>query len=302
MGIPPCHLDKSLCLCYLKEKSPCERSKAVKVGILIKPGIKEGKQLAQKLERWLKARGAKAYSTEMDMRKGKTLPRGLDLLIVLGGDGTMLYAASLVGQSGVPVLGVNLGGLGFLTEVKKTELFPLLKKFLAGKVHLEERMMLKASVDTGRTKRGFFALNEFTIAKKTLSRMIELETRVDGIYLASFRADGLIVSTPTGSTAYCMAAGGPIVHPSMQCLVLIPICAHTLTSRPLVVPASSAVEVRLRIPGTEAHLTVDGRNGMKLKRDQRLVIKAAEEGLALINSPSMDYYAILHTKLHWGDR
>lgn len=274
----------------------------MKVGVLIKPGIKEGKQFSKKLGAWLKARGVEVLAGEKLARSGKKLPPGLDLLIVLGGDGTLLYAASIVGQSRIPVLGVNLGGLGFLTEVKKGELFPLLRKFLAGKVQPEERMMLKASALSGKRARNFFALNEFTVAKSALSRMIELEARVDGVYLTSFRADGLIVSTPTGSTAYCLAAGGPIVHPAMHCLILIPICAHSLTNRPLVVPATSDVEVRLKTPGAEAYLTADGRIGMKLKERQRLEIRAAEKSLSLVTSPSMDYYSILHTKLHWGDR
>jgi NAD+ kinase len=163
-------------------------------------------------------------------------------------------------------------------------------------------MMLQATVQAGNRRRRFIALNEFTIAKSTLSRMIELEARVDGIYLTSFRADGLIVSTPTGSTAYCLSAGGPIVHPSMNCLVFIPICPHSLTSRPLVVPASSEIELRLQRRDTAAYLTVDGGSGMKLKERQGVKIRAAEKGFHLITSPSMDYYSILHTKLRWGYR
>jgi NAD+ kinase len=225
---------------------------------------------------------------------------GLDLIVVLGGDGTLLYAVSLLGDRRVPILGVNLGGLGFLTEIKQEEMFSVLAEILAGKIQPEDRMMLKAAIHNAQGSHQLQALNEFVIIKDSPSRMIELETRVDGVYVTKFRADGLLVSTPTGSTAYCMAAGGPIVHEHMRCLILIPICAHTLTTRPLVVPDRSTVEVTLVTQQSHVHLAVDGREGLRLGPGETVTITAAPD-LKLYGSPSMNYYEILRTKLRWGE-
>ena len=262
---------------------------------------------ARELCAWLAGRADEVRAVPEIARELGAIPcpepdlvAGLDLFVVLGGDGTLLHAVSLLNDRRVPILGVNMGGLGFLTEIKQEEMFSVLAEILAGKIQPEGRMMLQAAIHNAQGNHKLQALNEFAIVKDALSRMIELEARVDGVYVTKFRADGLLVSTPTGSTAYCMAAGGPIVHEHMRCIILIPICAHTLTTRPLVVPDGSTVEVTLVTPQSHVHLTVDGRDGLRLEPGDTVAITAAPD-LKLYGSPSLNYYEILRTKLRWGE-
>lgn len=264
----------------------------MKVGILFKQNSKKAVQLAEKVKAFLKKRFCPYI-----ILNGKKRIKGLDLILVLGGDGTLLYTASLVGEKGVPILGVNLGGLGFLTEIKEEELFLELEKFFSGKLKIENRMLL--SVRIGKNQR-YLALNDLMVGKTELGKMVEIELKVDGYELTRFRADGIIVSTPTGSTAYCLAAGGPIVHPNLSCIILTPICAHSLSLKPLVIPANSKILIKARSKKGEVYLYVDGRKGKRLASGDELHISSAQAPLKLVGSPSMNYYEILRAKLGWG--
>ena len=231
------------------------------------------------------------------------LPAQVDLLLVLGGDGTLLSMARLVGDLGVPILGVNLGGLGFLTALTKDELFPALEAFLAGELVIEERVMLAAQVwRQGERLSEYAALNDVVITKSAMSRIIRLEVAVDGDFATGYRADGLILSTPTGSTAYSLATGGPILEPTLSAIVVAPICPHTLTHRPIVVPGNAAIHVTLRSFGDTVILIPDGQPGVRLNNGDK--VEARDYGLpvSLIKVPSRSYYEILRDKLKWGER
>ncbi len=264
----------------------------MKVGLLLKQGSKEAKGLAKKVQVFLKRHSCPHYQIT-----DKLTGANPDLILVLGGDGTLLYAAGLVGEKGIPILGVNLGGLGFLTEVQEEELFFLLGKGLQGEFPIEERMLLKA--ETGGDQ--YLALNDLVLEKSPVSRMIEVELKVDGHELSRFRGNGIIISTPTGSTAYGMAAGGPIVDPRISSLSLIPLCPHSLAIRPLVIPAHSKISLRFQARDRgEVFLVVDGRPGGKISSQEQIKVSAAGNPLRLVCSPTMNYYEILRTKLGWG--
>jgi NAD+ kinase len=280
----------------------------VKVGIVVRQDSELARARAKELCGWLRGRVQEIRAVpELAAELGAApfgevdLFDGLDLIVALGGDGTLLHAVSRNPDPRVPILGINVGALGFLTEVKQEEMLAVMADVLAGKIQPQERMMLQAAIVNADGGRRMLALNEFSISKDALSRMIELEARVDGIYVTKFRADGLVMATPTGSTAYCMAAGGPIVHQDMRCIILIPLCAHTLTTRPLVVPDRSRVQVTLVTRDSHVHLTADGREGVRLESGDTVTITPAAQNLRLFGSPSMNYYEILRTKLGWGE-
>jgi NAD+ kinase len=236
-------------------------------------------------------------------RVASLLDAGLDLIIVLGGDGTLLSVARTAQAEGIPLLGVNLGSLGFLTETALDRLDPVLDAVFAGACTLEERSMLEASVRHGAGERGPFAvLNDAVITKASLARMIEIEAAVDGAYLTTYRADGLIVATPTGSTAYSLAAGGPIVYPDTEAIVITPICPHTLTHRSLVVPGRMAVEVSVRSGERDIHLTLDGQTGVALEPADRVVIRTARARTRIVHVPGHEWFGVLRQKLKWGER
>jgi len=224
-----------------------------------------------------------------------------DVLVVLGGDGTLLAASHLVDRP-VPVLGVNFGSLGFLTEITMAELYPTLEGVLGGDYRFEERRMLRARVqqrDTPDTTGD--VLNDVVVTKAALSRIIELDVAVDGLFVSAFRADGLIVSSPTGSTAYNLAAGGPILHPTLDAVVLTPICPHMLTNRPLVVSDRSSIEVRLRAGReSDAHLTLDGQRGFPLRGGDVVTVTRSPRTIRLVKA-QRDYFEVLRTKLKWGE-
>ncbi len=221
---------------------------------------------------------------------------------MLGGDGTLLSMARLVGDLGVPILGVNLGGLGFLTALTVEELFPALEACLRGEMVIDERMMLAAAVvRQGERLTEYVALNDVVITKSAMSRIINLEVAVDGKLATAYRADGLIVSTPTGSTAYCLSAGGPIVFPTMDAVVLTPICSHTLTNRPIVLPGGVAIEVTL-LSDQDVALTLDGQVSLALKRSDIVEIRPAAARIRLLRPPQKHFFSVLRTKLKWGER
>lgn len=227
-----------------------------------------------------------------------------ELVVVLGGDGTLISVARLFSGKEVPIVGVNLGSLGFLTEITVDELYPLLERCLSSAPRVSERMMLEVSLSReGGEMETWHVLNDMVINKGALARIVDLETRVNRHFLATFKADGLIVSTPTGSTGYSLAAGGPIIHPLMSCIVITPICPHTLTNRPIVVTDDSIVSITIASPYDEkVYLTLDGQVGFKLKQGDTVEVRRALKTTALIMSTERDYFEILRTKLKWGER
>lgn len=283
-----------------------------RIGIVAKPSKPEAEPVLRDLVAWLRERGREVMldreAAAIFPGAGPGLSRAevvawADLVVGLGGDGTILSVARLVGSREVPILGVNLGGLGFLSEVTLDELFPTLEAVLRNEFGVSRRLTLTARVlRGGEPIASYEALNDAVITKTALSRIVDLEAHVNGEYVATFRADGLIVSTPTGSTAYCLAAGGPIIYPTLPALVIIPICPHTLTNRPLVVPDSSMVEIVQGSTGEDVHLTVDGQVGVGLQRRDVVALKRSDRTIALIKSPKLNYFELLRTKLKWGER
>jgi NAD+ kinase len=226
-----------------------------------------------------------------------------DLVIVLGGDGTLIHAARLLAGRPVPLLGVNLGSLGFMSEIPSREVFPVLDEVLAGKFKVESRMklacrLLRAEEVVIQDE----VLNDVVINKGALARIGDHETLVDGHYVTTFKADGVIVATPTGSTAYSMSAGGPIVHPAVDSMILTPICPHALTQRPIVIPGDQVISVTIKGDAAEFYLTFDGQAGLALQEGDRLEVQRSPNRVLLIRNPRLDYFGMLRQKLRWGER
>jgi NAD+ kinase len=258
---------------------------------------------------WLEARGvevffesasAQTFSMARAALSAREFASRIDMACVFGGDGTLLHAARLVGGSGVPILGVNLGALGFLTEVNLEDLHAAFEKILSGRYHLESRMMLRIEVYRGsETAARCLALNDAVINKGAISRMIELEVSVNSQVVTVTRADGLIISTPTGSTAYSLSAGGPILYPTLEAFIITPICPHTLTNRPVVVPDEAVVDLKLR-HGSDVMLTVDGQVGLPLQAGDTLKVLKAEASIRLVQLGGSAFFRLLREKLKWG--
>ena len=226
-----------------------------------------------------------------------------EMIICLGGDGTLLRVARLVGDHEVPILGVNLGGLGFLTETTLNELDRVLEAVIRGAYKKDERGVLKAAViRRGEKMAEFMVLNDAVINKGALARIIDIEVTIDGEHLTTFKADGLIISTPTGSTAYNLSAGGPIVYPSLHCIIITPICSHTLTNRPIVIPDDVMIRALLKTRQQEVFLTLDGQQGFPLEFEDIVELHRAKSRIFLVKSPYRNYYAMLKEKLNWGKR
>jgi len=226
-----------------------------------------------------------------------------DLLVVLGGDGTILRASRQAGPRGIPVLGVNLGGFGFLAEVGIRELKEVIPRLLRGDYALDERMMLEAVVERGEQKiEGFLALNDMVVTKGGYARLLRLRTYINGEHLATYPADGLIVSTPTGSTAYSLSAGGPIVHPRVEVILVTPICPHMLHARSVVVSGDDTVTVEFAGGVEGAMLTVDGQEGFPLQGGDRVVVRRAAQRAKLVRLYPFQFYTLLRQKLSWGER
>ncbi|MGQ0665753.1 MAG: NAD(+)/NADH kinase [Nitrospiraceae bacterium] len=284
--------------------------KSKSIGILTKPKFPEVKTTLQGVVTWLRARSIEVL---LDTTSAALLgePGGFqktqlagkaDVLLVLGGDGTMLNAARLAAERSIPILGVNMGGLGFLTEVRLDNLYPSLDRVFANDFVLDERLMLKTHVHRhGETVARGTVLNDVVISKGTLARMIELKIAIQGQFVTNLRGDGLIVGTPTGSTAYSLSAGGPILNPAVQSLILTPICPHTLTHRPLIVPGNVEVEVTLTSKDDGAMATLDGQVGIAMTQGDTAVIQASDHRTRLIRFPESHYYEVLREKLKWGD-
>jgi NAD+ kinase len=279
------------------------------VGLVAKYQEPKAAQVVRWLIPWLKQRGKKVCVENGLARAGaqscskKELAAKADLIISLGGDGTLLNIAPLVERPEVPILGVNMGSLGFITEVAVDELEAVLTKTLDGDYEVERRMTLEIRV-IGKKRRTskFRVLNDAVITKGARSRIIDLETYIGDDYLCTYRADGLIISTPTGSTAYSLAAAGPILEPTLGAIVLAPICPHTLTNRPIVVPSNAAIRVTLRSFGDTVILIPDGQPGVRLNNGDQVEARDYGMPVSLIKIPSRSYYEILREKLKWGER
>ena len=255
------------------------------------------------LAQWLNKRAIEAVQLENEPEPNvPPLPPETELIVVMGGDGTLLSVARHYGQLNVPVLGVNVGGLGFLTEVSLDELYPSMEQVLAGRYEVEDRLLLTASLfREGKLGWQENILNDVVINKGALARIIELTAWIDGEYLTTYRADGLIVSTPTGSTAYTLSAGGPIVYPTLSHIILIPICPHTLSNRPIILPDTSTVAITFAEKVFDVYLTLDGQVGQALQEGDRVEIRCAPYRVKLIKSPQRSYFEILRAKLGWGE-
>jgi len=286
-----------------------------RVGVLVKPNQPEALQTICRLVEWCArhdikvAGGPRLQRERIEAETGcavealghDELVRGADLIVVLGGDGTMIGAARMVGDSETPVLGVNFGTLGYLADFTVEDMIPALEAVLAGDYTIDRRLMLAATVWRGGERLMHDrVLNDVVISKSALARIIEIETWVDKKFLNVFRADGLIISTPTGSTAYNLSAGGPVIYPSMDAVAVTPICPHTLSNRPLVLPDDAEFELVLKTPREEVALTLDGQVGMPLEYDDRVAVRKSRTGFRLIQAHTRNYFDVLRNKLKWG--
>lgn len=243
---------------------------------------------------------AKQFGTKGETKA--SIPSISDIIIVLGGDGTLLSAARLVGDKEIPIVGINLGSLGFLTEINKESTTDVVEMIINEKAKYEKRMMLNAVVNRdGKDVEKFSVLNDVVFNKGALARIIDMQTYVNESYLTTFRGDGLIVSTPTGSTAYSLSAGGPILFPTLENIIVTPICPHTLTNRPVVLPHDVVVRVTLKSESQEVFLTLDGQVGFPLRKDDSVSITCAHFKTVLISPQDKDFFDILRTKLRWGE-
>ncbi len=281
-----------------------------RIGIICKSGRTEPIELVRILLPWLEEKQCEVFlETEVAAVLGikgyerEAIPASVDLMVVLGGDGTMLSVSRLIAGRNVPILGVNLGGLGFITEINKHEVFSVLEQALQGTCPVEERMMLDAQVFRESSEAGCFtALNDVVINKGALARIIEMETFVNDSYLTTYRADGLIFSTPTGSTAYSLAAGGPILYPTLRSIAITPICPHMLSNRPIVLSDDSIVRVALKPASESVYLTVDGQVGLKLQQGDVIEVRKSVSTSKMFAPCGHDYFNLLRTKLKWGER
>lgn len=291
----------------MKERQPFRS-----VGIVAKPHSPGSRAVVRRVASLLHRRGLRSLCDSGTARilgeRGKArtlsvLTGSVDLILVLGGDGTLLGVAREMTSRPVPILGVNLGSLGFLTETTLEEMEGVIGDVLEGRYEIEERMMLQASMVRGRKKiQDRRLLNDVVINKSALARILEMNVKIDRNFVTAYHADGLIISTPTGSTAYSLSAGGPIVHPSLRAFGITPICPHTLTNRPLVVPDSVRIEVTLQSGAEDVYCTMDGQIGLPMKSGDRLRIRRAAASLPLIISRRRNYFDVLRRKLSWGSR
>ncbi len=265
------------------------------VSIITKPGSTDSEEFALQIQEWLTRKNISVLFDNIE--------KDLDLLIVLGGDGTLLHIAEQAAKFSIPILGINLGSLGFLTELNKNETFEALEQIISSEIQIEHRMMIQSRVVSRKSSTDYrFALNEVVITKNALDRILNLSTKIDGLLLTEYQADGLIFSTPTGSTAYNLSAGGPLVYPALETILVTPICPFMLSSRPMILPAHKNISTKFRARREEetAQVIVDGQRLWKMNNEDKLEISPAGQPLKLIISNNHDYFSILRKKLHWG--
>ena len=283
-----------------------------RVGIISKPKKAEIREIVPPLLEWLRERdievfvdketGAIVENPEKCLTRNE-MPGRVDLLVVLGGDGTLLATARALNRKPVPILAVNLGGLGFLTVITREELYMTLERVFAGDFSTDRRVQIEGElIRADEAIASFLALNDVVLNKGAIARILDFELRVDGQFVSNYKSDGLIVSTPTGSTAYSLAAGGPIIAPSVEAFIVTPICAHTLTNRPLVLPDTAQIEVVVKSQREAAYLTVDGQVGIAAHSEDILRLKKACSSVEIIRPLSKNYFEILQQKLKWGAR
>ncbi|RJR16103.1 MAG: NAD(+) kinase [Nitrospiraceae bacterium] len=279
-----------------------------KIGIIAKKGEPQAIKAIKEFIRLLKGRECELYvekdvasALKIDGYPRKKIPSLTDIIVVFGGDGTLLSVTRLVGNSGIPILGVNLGGLGFISELSRDEVGDSIDMVFSEKHCYEERIMLLADVyRAGKKVIQNNAFNDIVLNKSALSRMFEIDIRINSQYVTTFRADGLIVSTPTGSTAHSLSAGGPIMYPTLESFLLTPICPHTLTSRPIVLPDTFELEASIK-NGEDLYMTLDGQEGFPLMVNDKVRIRKAEYKTKFLIVHDRDYFRILRTKLKWGE-
>jgi NAD+ kinase len=275
---------------------PCPVPK--RVGIVHKKQSAEAAETVPYVEQFLKQKGLEVFLDE------RRISADADLVVVLGGDGTLIHAASLLHGRRAPILGVNMGSLGFMTEVPQSEMYPVLEHVLSGKATMSQRIKLRVHLHRTSQPNPVVegeVLNDVVIHKDALAPMCELDTRSTGSYVTTYKADGVIVATPTGSTAYSLAANGPILLPTMRGLIVAPICPHTLTQRPLVLPDDESIEIFL-MNDSQVFLSLDGQKGLPLERGDRVQVKQSNNQVLLVNNPNIDFFGILRKKLRWGER
>ncbi len=282
----------------------------LKIGIVAKLTIEEPNEIVSKLSKWLNERDVSVYvEKELADKIGHSnpvdradIPGLVDVILVFGGDGTFLGMARIACKHGTPILGINLGGLGFLTEVTVNELYDMMERIIGGEYEVEERQMLITTIHREKDTIGTYeVLNDVVINKGAVARIIDLAIYIDGSHVTTYRADGIILSTPTGSTAYSLSAGGPIVHPRIPVTIITPICPHTLTNRPLVVSSEMKVEIKVTTQEPDTYLTLDGQIGIRLNTGDVIEVKRTDTSVKLIKSPFRDFFTILKTKLMWGE-
>jgi len=281
------------------------------IGVISRPRRANLSVVVPALLKWLASRGLKVVYDEetacalpnpSNAFHREEIAAQSDLLLVLGGDGTLLAAARLAAPRGIPILPVNMGSLGFLTSFTVDELYPALEETLAGRSPVSTRVMLRVELIRSENVIDLqHVLNDAVVNKSALARMIELELSIDHDFVCRYRADGLVVSTPTGSTAYSLSAGGPIVHPSVEAFIITPICPHTLTDRPVVVRDSCCIEVRLAGNAESVFLTLDGQKGIPMQEGDCIRMTRSSQVLHLIQPPRKSYFEILRSKLKWGE-
>ncbi|HQK99869.1 MAG TPA: NAD(+)/NADH kinase [Smithellaceae bacterium] len=283
--------------------------KIKKVGIIANVEKERIAPFTASFQQWLEKRGVRVFLEEeiaVRMKQKAGFRRddatlSLDLIAVLGGDGTLLRAARFVARHNLPIVGINMGTFGYLTEINRSETYAAFDLILAGDFVTEKRMMLDVSVRRGGKRIGSgTVLNDVVINRGNLSRIVELETSVGGQHLTTYKADGLIISTPTGSTAYSLSAGGPIVFPGKELMIINPICPHTLTNRPIIFPESAVVNIVLRSGGGGATITLDGQESYRIERADVMEVKKSKQATKLVLSPHRSYGEILRSKLGWG--
>ena len=284
------------------------------VGIVSKPNSAAAANIVPVLIEWLRGRGMAVrideqtalYAGPAGRSTGlprEEVPESCDLVIVLGGDGTLLAAARAIGRRETPLFPVNLGSLGFLTAITIDELYPELERALRGEHRIGKRRLLATEVvRDGQVVAAYEALNDAVLTKTSIARMIDLDTHVDKQFVCAYKADGLIISTPTGSTAYSLSAGGPIIFPSVKAICITPICPHMLTNRPVLVPETSVIRVISRAPGEGVFLTIDGQVGNPIREGDTLVCRSSDYTLRLVRPPHMMFFDVLRQKLKWGER